>query len=45
MSVRVEIPQVGFVDDLLELARSIAETQITCVSDEVFERQNCLCFN
>ena len=40
----MEIPRVGFVDDLLELARSIAETQITCVSDEVFERQNCLCF-
>ena len=36
----VEIPRLGFVDDLLEMARSIVETQISCVSDEVFERQH-----
>ena len=36
----VEIPRLGFVDDLLELSRSILETQISCVSDEVFENQH-----
>ena len=36
----VEIPRLGFVDDLLETARSIVETQISCVTDEVFEKQH-----
>ena len=40
----VEIPRLGFVDDLLELTRSIAETEISCVNDEVFEKQHCLLF-
>ena len=33
----VEIPGLGFVDDLLEFSRSIFDTQISCVSDEVFQ--------
>ncbi len=36
----VEIPRLGFVDDLLELSRSVFETQVSCVSDEVFENQH-----
>ncbi len=35
----VEIPRLGFVDDLLEFTRTIDETHISCVSDEVFENQ------
>ena len=40
----VEIPRLGFVDDLLELSRSVVETKISCVSDEVFEKQNRLMY-
>ena len=40
----VEIPRLGFVDDLLELTRSIVETRISCVSDEVFEKQHRLVY-
>ena len=40
----VEIRRLGFVDDLLELARGILETQISCISDEIFEKQNCLLY-
>ena len=36
----VEIPRLGFVDDLLEFSRSIFETQVSCVSDEVFQNQH-----
>lgn len=36
----VEIPRLGFVDDLLEFTRTIDETHISCVSDEVFENQH-----
>ena len=40
----VEIPRCGFIDDLLEVARGVVETQISCITDEVFEKQNCLLF-
>ena len=36
----VEIPRLGFVDDLLEFSRSIFETQVSCVSNEVFQNQH-----
>ena len=36
----VEIPRLGFVDDLLEFSRSIFDTQVSCVSDEVFQNQH-----
>ena len=29
---------------MLELARGIQDTQISCISDEIFEKQNCLLF-
>ena len=40
----VKIPRCGFVDDLLELARGIVETQISCITDEIFQKQHCLLF-
>ena len=36
----VEIPRLGFVDDLMELSRSVIETKVSCVADEVFENQH-----
>ena len=36
----IEIPRVLFVDDILELARSVLDTIINTVSNEVFEKTN-----
>ena len=38
----VAIPRLGFVDDLLEMTRTIFNTQVSCVSNEVFERKHCI---
>ena len=36
----ISVPRLLFVDDVLEMARSVADTNINTISNEVFEKEN-----